>query len=237
MHVSLDPIGSFVQWSAFLWSGTLFGLTVTVLLLRWGLRSPRIENTAATSPWLLIRPCAGLEPTLDYCLKSVADAQICTPLEVILVFAAEEDPAIPTAKRVAETLNQRGITTHVYVAANTDAPNQKASMLGAVLDRRDGELVFCVDSNIDLTGFDLDALGRRLLSEPKLGAVWVPHAESRQHNTLGSSASEAVIGGSLHAFSLLCALDPRGLVGKLFALRPTGAARRRWVSTLGRVPW
>src|SRR5690606_25872268 len=85
---------------------------------------------------------------------------------------------------------------------------------------RDHELVVNIDSNVDLDGYDLDALLAPVLDElTRVGVAWAPWTEHRKFPGVGPRASEAVLCGSLTAFPLLCGIHPNGLVGKMWAAR------------------
>lgn len=60
---------------------------------------------------------------------------------------------------------------------------------------------------------------RRSTRATRPGAVWAPPVEAGEIKASGDRASRALLSGSLHAFTILGALDGGGLVGKLFAVR------------------
>lgn len=171
---------------------------------------------------LLVRPCRGLEPGLERCLLSVARARYGFPLQVRMGVAEQSDAAAPVAQRVAASLRDKGIDAQVVVVPPRGS-NHKASIVAGVCTSTEADVIINADSNVDLAGLDLDALVEPLVRGEGVGAVWAPHVEVTQERTLGARASTAVLGGSLHAFALLCGIDPRGLVGKLFAFRRDAA--------------
>jgi len=168
---------------------------------------------------LLHRPCTGDAHFLSAGLASVKDAHCSRPLEVRMTVTSEQDPAMPLIESTAEMLRNAGVdaTTSVYPASG---PNQKAGQLEALLsDIKGVDVVIVADVDVDLTGVDLDRLVNPLVLDRSIGAVWCPPSEHAPPRTFGDRTSQAFLNGSLHAFSLLCALDPGGLVGKLFAFR------------------
>lgn len=81
------------------------------------------------------------------------------------------------------------------------------------------DVIVVADSDVDLAGVDLDALTSPLFEAEGGGAIWVPPVETGALTASGDRASHALLHGSLHAFTILGALDGGGLVGKLFAVR------------------
>lgn len=211
-------------WLALTWAAVLLWLAIGAALRRYQLHArfearPRIG--AAGRRVLIIRPCAGAEPGLEDNLLSIATLSSAATLRVILTVDSLEDGARPIIEQAAARLRARGIDAHAQLHSPI-GPNRKASMLAQVL-REHGpahELVVNVDSNVDLAGFDLDALLQPVLdARDRVGVAWAPWAERREFPGVGPRASEAVLGGSLTAFPLLCGIHPNGLVGKIWAAR------------------
>ncbi len=107
------------------------------------------------------------------------------------------------------------------VITRAEGPNRKAAQLAAVvaLESEPFEVVLVADSDVDLVETNLDELVAPLTIAGGADAVWAPPAEHGRAPTLADRASAALLGASLHAFPLLAGLDPRGLVGKLFAVK------------------
>ncbi|WP_438018135.1 glycosyltransferase [Sorangium sp. So ce315] len=181
---------------------------------------------------LVVRPCAGEEPHLDRTLRSLAGARLSASASASArcVFAVADagDGALPAASAAAEALRAAAIPAEIALTAAA-APNRKAAQLAAVVAREAApfDVVVVADSDVDLDGVDLDALVDPLRDGARpapLDAVWAPPVEVALASSLGDRASAAVLGASLHAFPLLAGLDPRGLVGKLFAVRADALA-------------
>jgi ceramide glucosyltransferase len=189
---------------------------------------------------LVVRPCAGLEAGLDRALASLAGARSSARLACRFAIESEDDPAVEPARRASERLRSAGIDAAVMIT-HADGPNRKAAQIDAVLrssrhlssrdlSSRDStsldsttekgsfDAVVIADSDVDLEGFDLDALLAPLAAGGSAGAVWAPPVEVGALGGSGDRASRALLSGSLHAFVLLGALDGGGLVGKLFAV-------------------
>lgn len=221
-------VSTIAAYLALGWAVLAAGLGGVAVFKRWrqmallARRYPAEPAGRHRDPVLLIRPCAGAEPTLERCLLSVLETHHSGPLEVVFGVSEADDRAVPTIERVRPQLHARGIETAFEVHAPR-GPNRKASILAGVCEARNGhhDVVINADSNADLTGFDLDALVEPLRTDPHLGALWAPPSEEAEQVTLGNRASIAVLTGSLHAFGLLAGIDPEGLVGKLFAVRET----------------
>ncbi|WP_433933298.1 glycosyltransferase [Sorangium cellulosum] len=182
-------------------------------------RAPRV---------LVVRPCAGPEPHLERTLGSLAGARLSAAARCVFAVADAGDGAFPVASAAAAALRAAGIPAEVALTAAA-APNRKAAQLAAVVARETApfDVVLVADSDVDLAGVDLDALVHPLCDGARpapLDAVWAPPVEVAPAASLGDRASAAVLGGSLHAFPLLAGLDPRGLVGKLFAVRAPSLA-------------
>jgi len=188
-------------------------------------RARREETARARAPALLgqekpkvlvLRPCAGFEPSLEKTLASLAHAR--RSFEVHARFAIEgpDDAAVPAAERARERLREAGIEAEI-VFTGGGGPNRKAAQLAHVA--ADAEVILVADSDVDLADAPLDALVAPLFARDRAWVAWAPPAEHAEPRTLGDRASAAVLGASLHAFPLLSRLDPYGLVGKLFAMR------------------
>ncbi|MDI1450677.1 glycosyltransferase [Polyangium sp. 6x1] len=165
---------------------------------------------------LVVRPCAGSEPSLERTLASLAHAK--RSFDVRCRFAMEQasDLALPAAQRATEALGRAGIEAEI-VFTGGGGPNRKAAQLAAAAEGAD--ILIVTDSDVDLAGIDLDVLVAPLASASPAWVAWAPPAEHAPPRTLGDHASAAVLGASLHAFPVLARLDPKGLVGKLFAIR------------------
>lgn len=177
---------------------------------------------------LVVRPCAGLEPGLDRALASLIHARTGAEIACRLAVESASDPAAPAATAAVAALREAGIDAAV-VFTSASAPNHKAAQIAAVVAReeRPFDAIVVADSDVDLEGFDLDALlapllagrGERSPADPLAGAVWAPPVEAGAISANGDRASRALLSGSLHAFTILGSLDGDGLVGKLFAVR------------------
>jgi ceramide glucosyltransferase len=197
---------------------------------------------------LVVRPCAGLEPDLDRALTSLSRARCTAEIACRLAVESPSDPAARAATAAAAALRAAGIDASV-VFTSAAAPNHKAAQIAAVLAREPHpfDALVVADSDVDLEGFDLDTLVAPLFQgeageerspqqrerspqqrerspqqrerSPRPGAVWAPPVEAGLLTASGDRASHALLGGSLHAFTILGALDGRGLVGKLCAVR------------------
>lgn len=193
---------------------------------------------------LLLRPCAGSEVDLARALGSVATARCSAELACRIAVESPSDPAASVATAAAAALREAGLDAEV-VFTGADAPNHKAAQIAAAVARegRPFDAIVVADSDVDLGGFDLDSLLAPLFEETRAarsphgrgrrsrgrspgrgraarpGAVWAPPVEAGAITAGGDRASQALLSASLHAFTLLGALDGGGLVGKLFAVR------------------
>ncbi|MCR9163028.1 MAG: glycosyltransferase [Nannocystaceae bacterium] len=166
---------------------------------------------------LLVRPCTGDDATLEPALRSTASLKHRGSLQVLFTVDSPADPAWPIVRRAASWLRERGVCADAVVAP-TFAYNRKVGQLAEVTRLADADIVMCVDADVDLSGFDLDVFVTPLRTGT-VGAVWAPPVEVGALEGWGDRASAAVLGASMHAFSLLGELDEGGLVGKTFAVR------------------
>lgn len=201
------------------WAGVSVVLTALALARRRTVGAPRRPFDVSGVRVLMVRPCAGLEPRLLASLWSAAELRRSCNLRIVLTVARLDDPAREVTDVAARTLRAAGhdVEARVSVAAGL---NQKVAQLAAVVDPAlgDHDVILVADSDVDLTGLDLDALVTPLLGPDRIAAVWLPPVE-RAPTTWGDRASAGILGGSLHAFTLLGAIDRHGLVGKAFAVR------------------
>lgn len=217
-------------WAYSVGCTSLYGAARAALQRRRAPATPVSRRARA----LVVRPCAGLEPDLDRALTSLSRARCTAEIACRLAVESPSDPAAHSAAAAAAVLRAAGVDASV-VFTSAAAPNHKAAQIAAVLARepRPFDALIVADSDVDLEGFDLDALVAPLFEgeageerspqgrgrSPRPGAVWAPPVEAGQLTASGDRASRALLGGSLHAFTILGALDGRGLVGKLCAVR------------------
>lgn len=165
---------------------------------------------------VVVRPCAGYEPSLDLTLSSLAKTRRSFDLRCRFAIESEQDAAVEAARRAITHLEQAGIPAEI-VFTGGGGPNRKVAQLAAV--PHDADVLVIADSDVDLSDVDLDVLVAPLVRENPAWVAWAPPVECAEPKTIGDLASNAVLGASLHSFPILARLDPRGLVGKLFAIR------------------
>lgn len=165
---------------------------------------------------LLLRPCAGDEPRLFEALAS--STHVDPGAAVRFLIAREDDGAAATARSVAAMLVARGRDVCVVVTG-ASAPNRKADQLarGIAGELTTADIVMVADSDVAISSESYAAL-LRPLTENSADACAAPPIEVAPH-TLGDFVSAAVLDASLQAFGVLSVLDPRGMVGKMFAIR------------------
>jgi ceramide glucosyltransferase len=177
--------------------------------------------SSLSTPLLVVRPCAGLEASLPLTLSSLGaladDPSHRALVRLRYAVATPGDPAVPAIALACGRLSALGLDARLVVTGAT-APNQKSDQLARVIAAEPGApVVVNVDSDVDLSTFDWEAL-LSPLSDPSVAAVWAPPHEA-PGETFADRASEALLGGSLHAFTLLSGIDGGGLVGKVVAMR------------------
>ncbi|MFV8752645.1 glycosyltransferase [Nannocystaceae bacterium ST9] len=210
-------------WLALAWSAVLAWLAIGAVIRRrrldrrFSAQSHGISRNSTGASALIMRPCAGEDPALFDNLRSLVGARSSLPLHVVMAVDDPADRARPAIERALLELRAAGIAASFELVGN-QGPNRKASILAGVLERHpQHSLVVNIDSNVDLSGFDFDRLFGPLLADDRIGTIWVPWSERSVGGGLGSRASEALLGGSLTAFPLLCGIYPQGLVGKFWA--------------------
>jgi len=181
----------------------------------WGRGRPALSAATDERDVLVVRPCAGSEPRLTETLASTC--YLPRAVRVVFAVARADDPAHAVAQAACDALRADGRDVTVRVTSASGA-NQKAAQLARVIAAERRDVVVNLDSDVDCATVDLGALVGALQRDDALGAVWAPVVEDGG-TTLGDRASDALLAGSLHAFPLLAALDPRGLVGKVVCLR------------------
>jgi ceramide glucosyltransferase len=192
-------------------------------LVRWALaklrprrRAPRIEG--AVIDVLIVRPCAGFDPSLDDNLRSLRAARReGLRVRCVLALGDEQDAATRSAREAAAWLSAHEIECELRFT-QAEGPNHKADQLARAMADSTAAIVVVADSDVDLSAVDLRALVEPL-REGEAEACWVPVAEKGTSEAVGDRASLAILAGGLHGFSLLARLDPAGMVGKLFSVR------------------
>jgi len=175
-----------------LWLGAVASVAL------WAAVKPRPRDGVGDVRYSVIRPCHGDEPGLAERLFPTG--------RTILAVASEDDSAMPIV---------RGVAGAVVVVTGAIGPNAKAEQVAAALAHDDAPFVVIADSDVEIG--NLDAL-LAPFADPRVAAVWAPPIEVAPR-TLADHASAGLLDASLHAFALLGALDPGGMVGKLVALR------------------
>lgn len=178
------------------------------------------KHSSTLNKCLVVRPCAGVEDHLRECLLSISSATCDFPIRILLAVDDPDDAALPTLENVREVLSARGFAVSVVIAP-VIGPNRKAAIIAECLrlEGHDAETLLVADSNVNLTGYNLNQLIAGLFDDARTGAVWAPFREVAAVPSFGNTASEAVLHYSWHSFGLLSAVDPGGMVGKLFAVR------------------
>ena len=201
--------------------GWVVGYTAAALtaivraMTRAPLASPRESSseTLASGSVVLVRPLAGEEAGLAKRLVQTGGARF-----VLLAVGSRDDAAEPIAQNAADRLRAQGVNA-VVVVTRAARPNHKADQLAHALDAplaRLARTVVVADSDVEL---EPDAVDRLVEALDGADAAWAPPVELGPRETWGDHASQAVLDASLHSFPLLAGIDPRGLVGKLFAVR------------------
>ncbi len=199
------------------WSGVYVAISAVAMVRASHRPAPQPRRSPLPSV-LLVRPCTGDDASLEPALCSTAAMRRGdVALRVLFTVERRGDAAWPHIRRAAQHLRARGFDAAAIVAP-TSAYNRKVGQLEVGTADMSEAVMMCVDADVDLTGFDLEAFVRPL-GDGVTGAVWAPPVEVETPRTLGDRASAAVLGASLHAFSLLGALDEAGLVGKTFAVQ------------------
>jgi ceramide glucosyltransferase len=202
------------------WVAVYIG-AATLAIVRWNRRARahraagRSDGTQVLEHAVLVRPCAGGEAALAERLAESGGAR-----RVVLAIGEATDPAAPAAEAAAQALRARGIAAEI-VLTRARGPNHKADQLARALAHPAAAahpFLIVADSDVDLSGVALAELVAPL-EDPRVGASWAPPAETGPARGVGDRVSRAVLGASLHAFPLLSTIDPRGMVGKLVALR------------------
>lgn len=192
-------------------------------LVQWALAKlrsrksvPRIEGSVIDV--LLVRPCAGFDPSLDDNLRSLhAARRDGLRVRCVLALGDEHDDAARSAHDAASWLSSHQIECQVRFT-HAEGPNHKADQLARAMVDSTESIVVVADSDVDLRSVDLHALVEPL-REGRAEACWVPVVERDTSDAVGDRASVAILAGGLHGFALLARLDPAGMVGKLFAVR------------------
>ena len=214
------------------WAWAVFSVTVVAALRSRRLRrdelasgdpSPLEEPSRAEWAFpasiLVVRPCSGVESGLASRLVDTAAFVAGARARVVVAVEAARDPAFPVAEAAVEVLRARGVDAHVVIT-HARGPNRKAGQLARVVSLHAAGVVVSIDSDVELGDLRLHHLIDPMIEEDA-ALTWVPPVELVRNPTIGDRLMAAVLGGSLHAFTLLAGLDPQGLVGKVFAMRRT----------------
>lgn len=204
------------------WSMAVFWTSVEAMRrtiwYRWTVRRSKLPTKIESHKpsVLVVRPCAGLEASLERTLSSLGAARFSFDVRCRFAVESEADAAMDSVRRAIATLSGVGIVADV-VQTGGGGPNRKVAQLAAVVD--DADVLVVADSDVDLAGVDLDVLVAPLWGDGAAWVSWAPPVECAKPRTWGDRASQAVLGASLHSFPILARIDSRGLVGKLFAIR------------------
>lgn len=220
-----------------LWTASWVGLTGLAMGRARAAQRKTVSTEARPEPGRLrvhlIRPCAGVDAHLEHNLTSLLRARIPADVElrVTLCTGRVDDDATAVCERVAGFLRKRGVEAQAFnFALGPDVLNQKVGQLARASTMFEADVIANVDSDVDLSDFDFEALFGALRGAPqaeahgeRIGAVWAAPVEVSPQ-TAGDRASAALLSASLHAFTLVAALDPDSFVGKCFAVRSDALA-------------
>lgn len=196
------------------WAGATTSVAVWAWLRSGGRR--RAARAGASPTALMLRPCAGREPGLAAALASCAQAPEGMPIRLLV--ASADDPAFPVVLDAMAALTSGGRDAAVVVTG-ARGPNRKADQLHRALqgEAHPHDVVIVADSDVVLSREGVEALVGSL-AQGGADAAWAAPVEVSA-STRADRASACLLDGSLHSFGLLSALDPAGMVGKLFAIR------------------
>ncbi len=211
MQGGLSPLA----WATIVWLATLTGALGQAILTR----RPQLPAAAlGEHEVVIVRPCAGAEPSLLANLVSLTRAKYTFRPRVRISMCSRDDPAWPIAQLAATRLRAAGIDTEICVV-DPHGRNRKTCQLAATIDTAAQAIAMNFDSDVDLSGVDLDQLAHSLINGTCAAAWLMPvEAVAAQSRCLGDQASAGILGASLHAFALLSRLDHSGFVGKAFAV-------------------
>jgi ceramide glucosyltransferase len=187
--------GAALAWG---WAAAVASVSAAAVWRRARARPPAPGRDAR--PVVLARPCAGDEPGLEARLAAMPRSRV--PVAVRITVARSADRA-PSMEAAAARLRAAGVDARVLVVP-TDAPNRKAGQLAGLAATLGDVLLVSADADVDLAGFDLDALvdplrdgtsggpdettagaseaapggAPRGPGSPALGATWAPPAEA-----------------------------------------------------------
>lgn len=203
-------------------SGTLIAWTAGVACASaQAILAPRPARAPIGAPSrrdvLLARAVTGDDAALGRALASLP-TYLGGALAIRVGVESTTDGAYDVARAACSALAAAGHDARVVVTG-ARGPNAKADQLARIVaaEAKAPDVVVVADGCVDLAGLSLDEL-LAPLADPAVGAVWAAPIEIAP-TTLADRASAAVLDASLHAFSLLARLDPRGMVGKLCAIR------------------
>ena len=173
---------------------------------------PREARPNEPRPFALLRPLSGDESGLGERLCASGGAE-----RIVFAIGSEDDGARPAAETAVRVLRARGVAASLVVT-HAVGPNHKTDQLARAqaLAALAEPVIVVADSDVDLRDDDLTRLAAAVGAG--CAAAWALPIEVGPIRTNGDAASHAVLGASLHSFPLLSRLDPRGLVGKLFAV-------------------
>ena len=213
-----------------LWAVGMVGVSMVAL---WRTQRPALlQSGQRAPPYVLIRPCAGQEQHLHSNLLSSRNLRGTPPLRTLLG-ARPGDAALPTLQAVAAQLTAAGHPTQVHLTHSV-AANGKVAQLADLTAAAPPQCVcLYVDSDVDLSDFAVDIFLAPLM-QPEVAATWAPFYESAPRS-LADRASATLLCASLHSFALLRGLDPRGVVGKVLAVKPRALAEVGGWGSLGQV--
>jgi ceramide glucosyltransferase len=164
---------------------------------------------------LVVRPCAGREPHLE---RTLASSRCLPDASVVFAVRDGDDPAFDVAWRACVELSRSGADARLVIT-HAHGANRKAAQIAVALEAvaTPYDVIVVADADVEIDAETVDAL-LAALEDERVGAAWASPVETAA-STFADRISAAVLDASLHAFPLLAALDARGMVGKLFAVR------------------
>lgn len=209
----------------FVWTGAVFSTALwSAIKTALPTRAPARERSPKSPRIVLLRPCAGDEPSLAEALASsrvaAGDANDARRIVVRFLIADKNDGAARKAAEAALELTSANVDARLLVTGAL-GPNQKADQLARALsaidDKRADDIIVVADSDVLLDRASFDGVVQPI-ERGEADASWAPPVEVAPV-TSADRISASLLSSSLHAFPILALLDPGGMVGKLFAIR------------------
>ncbi len=189
---------------------------------------PTDNKNDRQEPISILKPLTGLEPELEYNLRSFFE-QDYTNFEILFAVRDQDDPAVPVVEALRKEYTH--VPARLVVTGTSRFPNAKVYSLDRMLAEAEHDLVVMSDSDIRVTP-DLLRTVAAEFRDPNIGVATCPY-RAVAGTPMGGSLWSRLEATGMNVNFISGILAARMIEGMQFAVGPTIVARRSALESFG----